>query len=181
MMIADAIAIEGVYILALLGGAGSVIAYLFHSLITAKDREAALAMKEKDRMLLELEGMKKSYQEIAAEAVKSFREVTNFYRAKEGKPPVVLAPPVISESHSPSTAIQRETAAIQTMRAAMAKIKEETGQEPREEPPHATEPVPPPKPIEPPPPVRVTIVPDDKEKPQPVEVMQSKPEPEKKE
>lgn len=175
-MFADAIAIEGVYILAILGGAGSVIAYLFHSLITAKDKEMTLAIKEKDRMLLELEGMKKSYQEIAAEAVKGFKEVTNFYRAKEGKPPLLLAPPVVSESHSPSTAMQRETASIQTMRAAMVKLKEETGQEPREEPPHAAESTSTPKPTESPPPMRVTIV--KTEETLPVEVKQPKPDPE---
>ncbi len=132
-----------VTLVATLGGSGTVIAALFHLLISSKDREYALLLSQRDAALKDSESMKKSYQEIAAEALKSATETTNYYRAKEGKPPLIPVAPVISESQSPSTEKQRETALIQTMRAEMAKIKLETGQQPRAEPEWA---IPPPLP-----------------------------------
>ena len=136
---ATGLPIDSIYVLAMLSGSGIVIATLFKLLISSKDREFAAILAQKDKALADLDGMKKSYQEIAAEAVKSATETANYYRAKEGKAPLILAPPVVSESHSPSTAMQREVAFIQTMRATVAKIKEVTGQEPRAEPEHAKE------------------------------------------
>lgn len=133
-MIAEGIQIETPYALAIMGGAGAVIALLFRLLITAKDEAAALLLADKDRELAERLSMQKSYQEIAAEAIKSATETTNYYRAKEGKPPLIMAAPVVSESQSPSTAKQREVALIATMRASMAHIILENGQEPRAEP-----------------------------------------------
>lgn len=92
------------------------------------------------RTVIELEALKKTYQDFSAEALKSALDTTNHYRVKEGKAPLVPLAPVISESRSPSTAKQRETAAIQTMRATMAMIKLASGQIPRPEPEKAVEP-----------------------------------------
>lgn len=122
----EGLAIIGILLSALVGA----VTMLFKLLIAAKDQ--AYSSK-----LAELESVKKSYQEIAAEAVKSAVDTTNFYRAKEGKPPVLLVAPVISESHSPSTLIQREVAAIQTLRATVAQVKLEENQPPRKEPDRA--------------------------------------------
>lgn len=140
------IVLDTPWVLAFLAGAGGVIALLYRALITSKDhlisqneKLYALAAAAKDAELIEQRGMKESYQEIAREAIKSATETTNYYRQKEGKPPLLVTSPVVSESHSPSTALQRERAAIQTLRAAMAHIKVVTGQEPREEPPKANE------------------------------------------
>jgi len=142
VVFAEGITLEPAYLLTILAGAGGVIALLFRLLITSKDRESALVMAEKDRVILELESVKKSYQEVAAEALRSALDTTNWYRQRDGKPPLIPAAPVISESHSPSTEKQRETAALQTMRATMAAVKLVTGQEARQEPPHAQEPAP---------------------------------------
>ena len=139
-----------VIIATMLLGSGAVIAFLFKLLISSKDREMALLIAEKDRMRfeietrnrqneIEMESIKKSYEEMAAEALKSARDTANYYRAKEGKPPIIPVAAVISESHSPSTAKQREAAAIQTMRAEMAQIKLAVGQSPRLEPERADE------------------------------------------
>jgi cytoskeletal protein RodZ len=139
----DSVTIGLPWILGVAGGAVTVIGVLFRLLISSKD--ALLAAKEvefareliaRDRTTMEMDSMKRSYQEIASEAVKSAIETTNYYRGKyENKPPILTVAPVVSESHSPSTAKQRESAAIATLRASMALLKESTGQEPRPEPP----------------------------------------------
>lgn len=99
-----------------------------------------LVMSSHAKEVAQLESVKKSYEEIASEAIKSAKETADFYRQKyEGKAPIILAAPVISESHSPSTRIQRETAAVATLRATLAKIKLDMGQEPRREPEHKKE------------------------------------------
>lgn len=116
-----------------LAGAGGVIAFLFRALIVAKDREAALVMAEKDWLLAEKISAEKSYKELAAEALKSAIDTTNFYRAKEGKPPIIPLPAVVPEGHSPSDKKQINTAELQTMRATLAQVKVASGQEPRKE------------------------------------------------
>lgn len=125
----------------LLLGAGGVIALLFRLLIASKDREHEQILKERETDKAELVAVKKSYQDIAAEAVRSAIETTNYYRKKEGLPPLIIAAPVIPESQSPSTEKQREAAHVQTLRASLANVKLETGQEPRPEPEKAVEPV----------------------------------------
>lgn len=131
------ITISGAVALSILAGAGGVIAFLFRALILSKDKEVASISAQNDREQKELEGLKKSYQEIAAEALRSATETANYYRAKEGLPPVVLLAPVVSESHSPSTRQQREEALVATMRANMAAVKLAVGQAPRPEPEQA--------------------------------------------
>lgn len=130
----------------LLGGAGTVIALLFKLLIGAKDQLLASKQREYELAYAELmaekaeeTSRKKSYQEIATEAIKSATDTANYYRQKEGKSPIIPLAPVVSESHSPSTEKQRETAIISTLRAEMAKVKLMTGQEPRPEPERAVE------------------------------------------
>lgn len=133
---------DAVYAFTLLAGSGAVIAALFKLLITSKD---ALIQAKEDAHKLALQQMaaekaeevsrKRSYEEVAAEALRSNREMADYVLKMQNKPPMpVLLPPVISESHSPSTEAQRETARIATMRAEMAAIKREMGQEPRKEP-----------------------------------------------
>lgn len=142
-MIAEGITISSAYAITIIAGAGAIIALLFRLLITAKDEKTALLIAQKDSLLAERDSVRKSYEEIAAEAIKSARDNANYYREKEGKPPLIMAAPVIPESHSPSTAKQREAAHIQTMRAAVAVIKLAAGQPPRSEPERANEKLPP--------------------------------------
>lgn len=137
MLLADAIVLDPLSATGLLLGAGGVIGLLFRLLMTSKDREFALLSAQKDKYASDLESVKKSYQEIAAEALKSALDTANYYRQREGKAPIIPTAPVISESHSPSTPEQREAALVATMRAVMAKVKLITGQPPREEPPKA--------------------------------------------
>lgn len=120
-------------------GAASVIAFLYRALIVSKDRESNQVLLQKDAAIAELVSIKKSYEEVAQDAIKSATATVNHYRQKEGKPPMIPIAPVISESHSPSTAKQRETARIATMRATMANIRLLSGQIPRAEPERAIE------------------------------------------
>lgn len=106
----------------------------YNALIAAMNTVAKAEKDEKDRVIAELTSVKKSYQEIADEAMRSLQETTNFYRKKNGEPPVAFLAPVVSESHSPSTERQREAALVQTMRAKMAAMKLASGLPPREEP-----------------------------------------------
>lgn len=128
MMFAEGIVVSSPLIISLVIALGSAIALLFKMVISSKDKQLA-----------DMESQKKSWEEIANEGVKSAKETADFYRAKEGLPPIILAAPVISESHSPSTAKQRETAAIATKRASLAQIKLMMQQPPRVEPEHAAE------------------------------------------
>lgn len=134
------VVLNTVYVLAVLAGAGGVIAFLYRQLITSKD--ALIEAKEKAHQLALAEiatqraaeeALRKSYQDIAAEALKSATETANYYRAKEGKAPIIPLAGVIPESHSPATPAQQEAARIATMRAAMAQVKLATGQSPRQE------------------------------------------------
>jgi hypothetical protein len=124
------------YILAGFASLGGVVAVLYRGIIAAKD--ATIENLRKDNT--ELQSKLKSYEEIAAEALKSAMETANYYRKKyEDKPPIMPLAPVISESHSDSTSRQRAEADIATKRAVMAQIKLALGQEPRSEPGHAKE------------------------------------------
>lgn len=140
------IEISAGWVFAFIAGSGGVIAFLFRLLISSKDatiasmeKAAQLALEASKREVDEQKSMKVSYQDIAQEATKSMLETTNYYRAKDGKPPVLIVAPVVPESHSPSTMLQREVAGIASLRAIMAATKEATGQEPRPIPPHAVE------------------------------------------
>lgn len=135
----EGVNLSPVYILAVIAGAGAIIAFLFKLYIAARDREQALLLAQKDTALSELEGLRKNYQEMASEAINTAKATVDYYRAKEGKPPLTIPAPVISESHSPSTQKQREVAFVQTLRAAMVEIKAATGQPPRIEPEPAVE------------------------------------------
>lgn len=115
--------------------AGAVI-FMFKLFASGKEKQLA----DKDKQIAELESTKKSWEEIAMEGIKSAKETADFYREKyESKPPILLAAPVISESHSPSTRAQRETARVATARASLANIKLVMGQTPRTEPEHKKE------------------------------------------
>jgi hypothetical protein len=116
---------------------GGVVAALVAAIGMIFKLYVAAMEKRYDDLLKESEGFKKSYQEIALEAVKAQAETTNYYRVKDGKPPLAIVAPVISESHSPSTQQQREAALIATLRAKVAAAKLADDQEPRQEPDHA--------------------------------------------
>lgn len=129
MMAESGITVTGTVIISLLTTLGGGMVVLFKLYVSAKDKALA-----------DMESLKKSYEEIANEAIKSAKETQDYYRVKyEGKAPIILAAPVISESHSPSTKVQRETAQVATMRASLAKIKLEAEQLPRVEPEHKKE------------------------------------------
>lgn len=139
-------ALSVTYLIGVLVGAGGVIAFLFRALIKSKDDLIIAKEKEHERVRQDLEAerkeeeaRKKVYQEMANEGIKSAIETANFYRKKEGKPPIIPVPPVISESNSPSTSAQRETAEVSTMRAKMEQVKRMMGQEARQEPPRDTD------------------------------------------
>lgn len=163
-LLAEAIQIDGgavatviTTIVVLVGGGVSALFYLY---VGTKDKEATRllteatkALAEKDQVILEreraladakkyyteLESVKKSYAEIAAESQKASKDMLDWWLKSQGKPPVLFVAPVVSESHSDSTLAQRETAAIQTMRATMAALKLAAGLEARAEPGHAVE------------------------------------------
>lgn len=94
-----------------------------------------LLMASHEKALKDQESIKIAYRDMAAESIKSAKETADFYRQKyESKAPIILAAPVISESHSASTKFQREAAQVATMRASLAAIKLAMGQSPRKEP-----------------------------------------------
>jgi len=101
----------------------------------------AMLMASNRKTIADLESRIKVYQDIATEAMRSARQMANYVRSRDGKEPIILDPPVITESRSPSTALQRDDAFRETLKAAMAKIKRAVGQPPHEEPPHASGPV----------------------------------------
>ena len=132
--------VDVVYVIASFISAGGVIAFLYRQLITSKDalleserKNFALILAQKDADSKEQDSIKKSYQEIAQEAQQTAINTANFYREKDGKPPLIIAAAVVPESHSPPTAMQRETALIASMRAVIANIRLATGQDPRKE------------------------------------------------
>lgn len=135
------ITLDPVTLGAIVAGIIATVGVLYKALMAAKDAATAAAIGEKDRMLAdkdkaikELDSLRKSYQEMATEGIKASLEMHNYNQAKAGLPPLVPLAPVIPESHSPPNPQQIESALISTMRATMAQIKLESGQEPRKEP-----------------------------------------------
>jgi ABC-type phosphate transport system auxiliary subunit len=107
---------------------GSGIALLFKLLMASHARTVA----DLEKRLGDVEALKRTYQEMAGEAIRSAKQTADFYRLKhENKPPIVLDEPVVPESSSPPSRLQKETATLATMRANMARIKREMGQAPR--------------------------------------------------
>lgn len=125
----------------ILGTVAGVVTILFRLLIATKDqlisaKESAheLALKQLEAEKLEEIGRKKTFQEVAQEAVKYAIDLDGHYRQREGRPPIKPAAPVVTEAHSEPTEAQRESAVIATLRAKMAQLKLEAGQEPRKDP-----------------------------------------------
>lgn len=117
-------------LLAAVTGAGGVIALLFKMLIASKEKE----IENLKSQLADMESVKDTFKDVAAEAMRSVVETTNYYRIKDGKPPLILPIKVVAEGSSPPKERQREAATAATMRATMVVIKEATGQEVRKEP-----------------------------------------------
>jgi len=126
--------VSAAWVLATLAGAGGVIAFLFRALITSKDREYSLLLKEKERDIKELENLWKSFRDISIDSVKVTTARENAFRAKENLPPLPIVVPVVPESFSPSTVIGRANADIATLRAKMEQIKISAGQDPMQFP-----------------------------------------------
>lgn len=139
-----AISIVSPVVIAVTGG----LIFLFRAYILAKDKiieglekektllqeksDKALAEKEAERK--EEEALKKIFAEVGAEAVRSAFDSNNQKRKQDGKSPLALLAPIVSEGQSPPTSKQMEAARAGTMRAALAAIKLDAGQEPRKEP-----------------------------------------------
>ena len=129
--------IETPYVIAILTGGGGAIATLFALLRASWDKQLTDKERQiidKDKQLEEQKSINKTLYGIADEAVKSAIDTTNFYRAKDGKPPVLVVAPVVPEGSSPPSMMQRDAALIATMRANMAAVKIAASQEPRREP-----------------------------------------------
>lgn len=138
MMFAESESVVSVATLVgVIGTLGGVIWYLFTKLISSKDIAHAAILKQLELELKEKEAIKVSLKAITDEAVIYAREVTNHLRKKEGLPPVPLIAPVIPESASPSTQLQRDAAHISTQRATLAALQLSQGNPPRPEPPEA--------------------------------------------
>lgn len=142
----EGVNLSPLWILGAFGTAGTVIVFFFKLYLSTRDREHALlitlkdlALSEKEAAMVELERLRRGYQEMASEAINTAKTTVDYYLAKEGKPPIKLPAPVISEANSPSTQKDRELAFFATMRAAMVEINKATGQPPRVEPEPAVE------------------------------------------
>jgi len=119
--------VSAAWVLATLAGAGGVIAFLFRALITSKDREYSLLLKEKERDIKELEQLWKSFRDISVSNEKVMRIRENLFRSKECLAPLEEPIPVVPESSSPTTELQRATAQIATLRASLVQIRESAG------------------------------------------------------
>jgi len=135
IILAEGIVINTGIAVAVVTALAGAISMLFKLVMDSKNAQ----IKALNDQIAGLVSIQKSYEEMADEAIKSAKDTLNFYRQQEGKPPVIFDAKVISESHSPSTALQRLTADIATKRAALAKIKLTADQEPRVEPERAEE------------------------------------------
>lgn len=129
---------EGITIITgLLVAMGTTVVFLHRHLMAAKDAERERLLADREALVKQLEAKKKSYEQIAQEAVHALVEVADKQRAREGRPPVTPLASVVPESSSPSTPAQRDDAAIATLRARMAAVKVDQGLPPRLEPPQA--------------------------------------------
>ena len=71
---------------ALLVGAGGVIAFLFRMIISEKDAKAKLIVEEKDRLIADLISERKTNKEIRDDAVKALLQQANWNRAQQRWP-----------------------------------------------------------------------------------------------
>lgn len=107
---------------------GGAIYVIFNLLMKAHDARIAdqqtqseLRLKEQatqyDKRLEEVDSQRKSYKEIAEEAVAAVEKTAREVFQTAGKRPVLSLAPVVPEHSSPVTPEQQETAELQTMRA----------------------------------------------------------------
>lgn len=128
---------EGIGVITvLIGGLVGALVFVFKMYVSNRDAQDLAKEKLREKEQAELDGFRKSYQEIAIEATKAARVIADREMVRLGKPPVAVVAQVVSESHSPSTSKQREDALVQSMRAQLAAVKISTEQPPREEPEH---------------------------------------------
>lgn len=111
-------------IVSVIGGLTAGIVFMFKQVISSKN-ETLRATK----------ALLKSYQEIAEDTTRSLMQVVNQNRLREGNLPLQLTVPVVTESQSPSTEMQRHTAHVATLRAHGVQLNEAAGLlPPRKEP-----------------------------------------------
>lgn len=111
------------YAAAIVACLGGVVAFLFKQVLAGKDKS-----------IKDLEDRLKTYQDLAAEAIKSAVDTANHYRAKENKPPLIPVAPVIAEGSSVPSDAQQSAAKLATFRATLAAVKLAMGQPARPEP-----------------------------------------------
>lgn len=105
------------------------------SLATAVGVLFKLVISSKNETLRATKSLLKSYKEIAEDTTRSLTQVVNQNRLREGKLPIQLTVPVVTESQSPSTELQRHTAHVATLRAHGVQLNKAAGlPPPREEP-----------------------------------------------
>lgn len=88
--------------------------------------QKAMAQAVSDRQesrIKDLEGQKKSYKEMAEEAIEVSEREVNAKRSSEGKKPFPPIANVVAEHHSPVTIEQQEAADLQTARARITAVK----------------------------------------------------------
>lgn len=107
---------------------------LFWLLMASRDREHAAVVKQLEVTMKQLEDTTTSLKSLVFESVKYAHDLTNHDLRQQGKPPVAFVAPVISESGSPSTQLQRDMSFIATQRAALAVLQITQGNPPRVEP-----------------------------------------------
>lgn len=89
-------------------------------------------LKRSDDRIRELENQRKSYREIAEEALEVTEREVNTKRVSEGKRPFVSMADVVPERSSPVTKEQQESADLQTVRARITAVKVALELPPRE-------------------------------------------------
>lgn len=99
----------------LLGALAGAIGYIFRLLMQSKDAQIAAA--EAATKLRDEESAKKSYKEIAEEAVAMAELRVNRERRASGYESTRVVAPVVPEHSSPVTTEQQKTADLQTLRA----------------------------------------------------------------
>lgn len=97
----------------------------------------AREIQRMEKNIADLESSKKSFEKVAGEAVEAATQINNYLRAQEGKPPLLPIAPVVTESNSPSTAAQRDSAILETLKAKVEAIRLGNNQPPRPEPEQA--------------------------------------------
>lgn len=102
---------------ALMTALAGAVAVVFKLLIKSKDDQLAMAAAAAEKRLRDEESQKKSYKEIAEEAVAMAELRVNRERGAAGRSAAKTVAPVVPEHSSPVSQEQQKTADLQTLRA----------------------------------------------------------------